>query len=210
MHGHASSVCAGHRRLLAQRHARLRRKSRATDDAEAEARQLAQARANGRREVTIFLAIIIGVLVVALIALSAFIVWGDVQTRKDATAVFHEAVARSRSADETIAKNLPVLMQTAAAVSDRVDARAAARVQLINSAIAGVQPTAADAGTTAATGDMPPIYQSPMQMETREQIREDQRLRRPGADDVRDTGIGQDGSTMSDIPPIPPVRTEAL
>ena len=152
---------------------------------------------------TIFLAIIIGVLVVALIALSAFIVWGDVQTRKDATAVFHEAVARSRSADETIAKNLPVIMQTAAAVSDRVDARAAARVQLINSAIAGTQ-TATEVVATAPTGDMPPIYQSPMAMEERELIREDQRLRRPGADAVRDPGIGQD------IPEPPPVPIEML
>ena len=145
---------------------------------------------------TLETAIVIGVLVAGLLGCVGFVCWGAVR-------IFREAVARSRSADETVAKNLPVFMQTAAAISERVDARARDRVRIINSGLAGA-PQAEDA-PAEPVAEMPPMYQSPLDMETREQIREDQRIRRNGADPVRDRGIGQD-----DVPPPPPVRQETL
>ena len=71
--------------------------------------------------------------------------------------IWREAVARSRSADETVAKNLPVFMQTAAAISERIDARAAARVKIINAGLSTAQ-AADDPPTAPIAGEMPPMY----------------------------------------------------
>lgn len=146
---------------------------------------------------TLFLAIVIGILVLGLLGCVGFVCWA-------AKCVWRESVSRSRSADETIGKNLPVIMQTAMAVSDRVDTRARERVRIINANIG--TPQAADEPPTAAApvGEMPPIYMSHTDMEQRELDREAQRLTREGADDPRDLGIGQ-----SDLTP-PSVRQEAL
>lgn len=143
----------------------------------------------------VYLAGVIAILSLTLVGVVGFVCWGAVR-------IFRESVARSRSADETSGKGLPLLMQTAAAISERIDTRVRERIRVINTA-AGQPPP--DEPAPDRVGDLPPIYQSPMDMETREIIREDQRLRRPGADPVRDPGIGND-----DIPLPPPVPLETL
>ena len=144
----------------------------------------------------IFLTIICGILILALVALAGWVCWA-------AKCVWREAVARSRSADETVAKNLPVFMQTAAAISERIDARAAARVKIINAGLSTAQ-AADDPPTAPIAGEMPPMYMSSVDAEAREADREAHRLIREGADPARDVGIGVE------VPAMPSVRTEAL
>ena len=107
----------------------------------------------------IFLTIICGILILALVALAGWVCWA-------AKCVWREAVARSRSADETVAKNLPVFMQTAAAISERIDARAAARVKIINAGLSTAQ-AADDPPTAPIAGEMPPMYMSSVDAEAR-------------------------------------------
>ena len=137
-------------------------------------------------------------LALSLVGCVGFVCWGAVR-------IFRESVARSRSADETIGKNLPVFMQTAAAISERIDARAAARVKIINT---GLGNQAADEPEPIApiTGEMPPIRMTRVDAEQAELDREAHRLIREGADPTRDQGIGNE----TGIPPMPSVRTEAL
>ena len=137
-------------------------------------------------------------LALSLVGCVGFVCWGAVR-------IFRESVARSRSADETVAKNLPVFMQTAAAISERIDARAAARVKIINAGLSTAQ-AADDPPTAPIAGEMPPMYMSSVDAEAREADREAHRLIREGADPVRDQGIGNDMG----VPPMPSVRTEAL
>ena len=145
----------------------------------------------------IFLTIICGILILALVVLAGWVCWA-------AKCVWREAIARSRSADETVAKNLPVFMQTAAAISERIDARARERVRIINAGLGA--PQAADEPVAPMAGEMPPITMTRLDAEQAELDREAHRLIREGADPVRDQGIGNDMG----VPPMPSVRTEAL
>ena len=97
-------------------------------------------------------------------------------------------------------------MQTANALSETTDRRVRERVRIINSVATG-QPEASD-GTAPMpmAGEMPPITMTRLDAEQAEMDREAHRLIREGADPVRDQGIGNDVG----IPPMPPVRTEAL
>lgn len=148
---------------------------------------------------TLFLAIVICILVIGLVCCVGFVCWA-------AKCVWRESVARARSADETVGKNLPIFMQTANALSETTDRRVRERIRIINSVATGA-PEAADvtAGPTAPINEMPPMWTSNADAEQRELDREAQRLIREGADPARDVGIGQDV-----IPPMPVVRTETL
>lgn len=121
-----------------------------------------------------------------------------------------EIVSQARSVNETVAKNLPIFMQTAVAISENVDRRVRERIRVINAAVEGGQtPESAMTESSTTLGEMPAMFTSAAggdAAEAREIERERTRFRRDGeADTARDAGIGHD-----DIPQMPLIRSETL
>lgn len=146
---------------------------------------------------TLAIAIIATLALVAIAALG-FAAWIIVRTHR-------ETVALGRANAETIAKTVTLVVQTSDALSQRLERDVSRRVGVVNSLLRGQQPDAPPA-PGEPIGDMPaaPIFQTGYVDDEHEIQRETSRVRRPGADPVRETGIGN-----TPLEP-PAVRAEAL
>lgn len=108
--------------------------------------------------------------------------------------IYHDATVLLRSHEEVAQKHAGLLMQTSAAISERVDARVRERIGVINSVTGATIPQEATTPLTEA----PPLRSS-ADAETREVQREARRFKRNGSDQppVRDFGIGFNAGDIS-------------